>query len=79
MLETIEGASFQPAQAVLLRRAYDIACGALSPDKPLDSAISRKLASALIRYARLGEERLPEEIARLAVIHVRLASAPLVV
>ena len=72
-----EGASFDSIEVLGLRRAYDIARRTLSPHEPLDEILSRKLALALIRYARMDGERGPEEIARLAVIHVQLASAPL--
>lgn len=70
-------ACFDAAQALQLRRAYDLARGVLSLDGPLDDTISRKLASALIRYASADERRGPEEVAQLAVIHLQLASAPL--
>ena len=72
-----EGASFDSSEVLELRRAYDLARTALSPHEPLDDILSRKLASALIRYARMEGQRGPDEIARLAVMHVRLASAPL--
>ena len=71
------GASFDSSEVLELRRAYDLARTVLSPHEPLDEILSRKLASALIRYARMAEKRGPEEIARLAVLHVRVASAPL--
>ena len=76
MLQALQGTSFDPAKAARLRRAYEIARKALDQNEPLDDAVSRKLVAALIRYARTDLDREPEEVARLAVMHVRLVSAP---
>lgn len=72
-----EGASFDQDQVDRLRRAYDSARQSFCLDERLDGATARKLTSALIRYASRNSESDSEEIARLAVMHLRLESAPL--
>lgn len=71
------GASFDQGQVDRLRRAFDIARLSFCPSEPLDVAVSRKLTSALIRYASRDPRCGSDEIARLAVMHVKVASAPL--
>lgn len=77
MLADPLGISFDQGQVDRLRRAYEIALLSFCPDEPLDGAVSRKLTSALIRYASRDCESDSDEIARLAVMHVRVAGAPL--
>lgn len=71
------GVPFDQGQVDRLRRADEIARLTFCPDDPLDGAIQRKLTSALIRYASRDCESVSDEIARLAIMHVRVASAPL--
>ena len=77
MLADPLGVSFDQGQVDRLRRAYEIARLSFCPDEPLDGTVSRKLTSALIRYANRDHECGSDEIARLAIMHLRLASSPL--
>ena len=76
MLAPLPGVFVDPEQSSRLHQAYEMACEQLNTIGPLDEVVRRKLNAALMRYAQTDERREPEEIARLAVMHVRIASAP---